>query len=331
MTELEKQDIEFVATLDYDWGKLRGKTVFISGGTGFIGGFLIDVFRYRNACFGDDIKVVACSRRKSGTEGEVEYIAHDITLPLDSMYKADYIIHLASNTHPAQYGADPIGTITANVFGTYHLLNFAKECGAKFMLASSVEIYGEGNVSPVSEVFCGYLDCNTARAGYNEAKRVSESLCQSFAKQYGVRCVIARLARIFGADKKTDSKALAQFMRKAVNREDIVLKSKGLQRYSYCYIADAVSGILKILLDGQDGMAYNVSDDDDGMTLADIAKYIASLSGGKIVFDIADDADASKSQYALIDCSRLKALGWKPAYRVRDALKRTYEILTEHK
>ena len=88
---------------------------------------------------------------------------------------------------------------------------------------------------------------------------------------------------------------------------------------------------MKILLDGQDGMAYNVSDDDDGMTLADIAKYIASLSGGKIVFDIADDADASKSQYALIDCSRLKALGWKPAYRVRDALKRTYEILTEHK
>jgi nucleoside-diphosphate-sugar epimerase len=197
------------------------------------------------------------------------------------------------------------------------------------VLASSVEIYGEGAEQPMREDFCGRINCNTARAGYNEAKRVSESLCQSFAEQYGVQCVIARLARVFGADKKEDSKALAQFMQKAVNGEDIILKSKGLQRFSYCYIADAVSGILKLLFDGKSGEAYNISDEDNGMTLGDIAQYIAQLANVKIVFAIENDSAVSKAQYAILDCAKLKALGWQPIWTIGNALERTYKILSE--
>ena len=97
----------------------------------------------------------------------------------------------------------------------------------------------------------GYIDCNNARSGYNEAKRTCEALCQSYRMQYGVDSVVVRLARVFGADNKKDSKAMSQFMEKAVLGEDIILKSKGLQRYSYCYVADAASAIINVLINGK--------------------------------------------------------------------------------
>ena len=241
----------------------------------------------------------------------------------------DYILHMASNTHPEQYKTDPVGTITGNVFGAYNLLTLAKEKKSKrFVLASSCEIYGDGKDEPMDELYCGYINSNTARAGYNEAKRVSESLCQSFAQQYGIESCVFRLARVFGPGKtKRDSKAMAQFIRNAVNGEDIVLKSKGLQKYSYVYIADAVSGIFKVLLDGYAGEAYNVSADYDGMTLGQYAEYIASLGGKKVIYDIEDNPNASQSMNALLDNQKIKKIGYKPLYTVCEGLKRTFEIL----
>lgn len=328
MTKYELEDIKKISESDLDWSKLNNKTIFVSGGTGFIGKFLIDVFKYRNKFFNDNIKVICCSRHTQFDEDKIHYISHDISMPLSIDDHIDYIVHLASNTHPKQYSEDPVGTITTNVFGTYNLLNVARKNKARFLLASSVEIYGDGNGEPLNESSCGYIDCNTARAGYNESKRVSESLCKSFMKQYGIDFVTARFSRIFGADKKEDSKAVSQFMQKAINKEDIVLKSKGLQHFSYCYVADAVGALLKLLLDGESGEAYNISDDDNGMNLRDIAEYIANLAGTKVKYET-DDKDSSKIQYAILDCSKIKNLGWKPLYSVSDALDRTYKILFE--
>ncbi|MDE6201022.1 MAG: NAD-dependent epimerase/dehydratase family protein [Clostridiales bacterium] len=333
-TDIEKQDIELIAALDYDWSKLDGKTVLISGGTGFIGQFIIEVFKLRNAKYGNRIRVISLSRRGGNSEPDVTYLSADVAKPITVDGKVDYVLHLASNTHPKQYAADPVGTVTTNIFGTYNLLTLALEKQVtRFLLASSVEIYGEGSDEPMTESYCGYIDCNTWRAGYNEAKRLSESLCQSFIAQHGVDCVIARLARCFGADKKADSKAMAQFMQCAVDGNDIVLKSKGEQRYSYCYVADAASGLIKVLLDGVCGNAYNVSDDDEGVTLGGYAKHIAGCAGKKVVFDLrgANNQGVSKSVRALINTDKLKALGWLPQFTVSDALSRTYEILKRGK
>ena len=332
MTDLELQDIEIIASLGYEWNRLDGKTLVISGGTGFIGQFLINVIKCRNEKFGNKISVVSLSRRGGKSEKNVTYLSADVTKPIKIDGKVDYVLHLASNTHPKQYSEDPVGTVTTNIFGTYNLLNLAVEKNVtRFLLASSVEIYGDGSDKPMAEDYCGYIDCNTTRAGYNEAKRLSESLCQSFTAQYGVDCVIARLARCFGADRKADSKAVAQFLDRALCGEDIVLKSKGDQRFSYCYVADAVSGIIKVLLDGKSGDAYNVSDDDEGVTLGGYAEYIAGLAGKKVVFDLSgnNNKGVSKSVRALIDTSKLVAIGWKPFYGVKSALKRTYDILKE--
>ncbi len=331
MTYAYRREAEQVAALALPWEKLNGTTILISGGTGLIGRFLLDVVRCRNRA-GANIRVVSLSRRPRPDEENIVYLAQDVSAPIAYDGAADYVLHLASNTHPKQYGEDPVGTIKTNIFGCYHLLEKARSCGARrFLLASSVEIYGEGGGTPMDESYCGAIDCNNARAGYNESKRLCESLCQSYRAQYGIDCVTVRLSRCFGYDEKQDSKALAQFLAKAVAGEDIVLKSKGDQRYSYCYVADAAAAIFFALLCGQDGEAYNAAGDSEGKTLGDYARLIASFAGRRVIFDIPETQDGavSKASYAELDCTKLKSLGWKPLYTVSDALKETYKKYKE--
>lgn len=327
MNLLEREDIEKIALCPLDWNRLKNKTLMISGGTGFIGSFLIEVIKYRNSNFGDKIKVISISRHGGSSNDTVEYLKKDIREPIDFKGSVDYILHLASNTHPKQYGEDPVGTITTNLFGCYNLLELARRLKVKrFLLASSVEIYGQGASMPIDEKYCGYLDCNTARSGYNESKRTCEALCQSYRQQYGIDSVTVRFARVFGPDKKEDSKALAQFVDSAINNDNIILKSKGNQHYSFCYVADAASAIIKVLLDGTNGEAYNVSGDDDGKTLGQYAEYISKCAHQNVIYEIEYNENASKSTYAVLDTSKIKKLGWKPLYRVTEGLLRTYQI-----
>lgn len=331
MNKLELEDIKLVGELPYKWDKLTNKTLLISGGTGFIGTFLCNVIRYRNEHYRQNIKIICLAFNQLEDDDTVTYIKRDVTLPVSVDGPVDFILHMASNTHPEQYKTDPVGTITGNVFGAFNLLTLAKEKhSTRFVLASSCEIYGDGKDGLMDELYCGYINSNTARAGYNESKRVSESLCQSFGQQYGIESCVFRLARVFGADKtKKDTKAMAQFIRNAVEGQDITLKSKGLQKYSYVYIADAVSGIFKVLLDGLTGEAYNIAADYDGHTLGEYAEYISSLAGKKVIYDIEDNPNASQAQNALLDNSKIKAIGYKPMFTVLEGLKRTYLIYKE--
>ena len=122
---------------------------------------------------------------------------------------------------------------------------------------------------------------------------------------------------------------MSQFIANAIKGKDIVLKSRGDQKYSYVYIADAVSGILKVLLDGITGEAYNISADYDGFTLGQYAKYIASLSGNKVIYQISDDPNSSRALNSLLDNTKIKKLGFKPMYSVLQGLERTYKIYKE--
>lgn len=325
MNNLEMEAVKRVASLPYDWSRFDNKVLLISGGTGFIGAFLIKVLRYRVDCFGNKIKVASLSRRGGVSDDYLENLAADVCNPIDYKGQVDFVLHLASNTHPKQYAEDPIGTILTNIDGCNNLLKLAVEKKARFLFASSVEIYGQGTEKPMDERYCGYIDCNQARAGYNEAKRTCEALTQSYRQRFGIDAVIVRFARVFGPDKKKDTKAMSQFMDKAVLGDEIVMKSHGEQRYSYVYIADAVSALIKALLDGIDGEAYNISDD-DGKTLRGYAEYLASLSDQKVKFEIEDNSAVSKATFALMDTSKLKALGWIPLYTVCQGLKETYII-----
>lgn len=329
-TAKELEDIKYVANFNINWNKLKNKTLLISGATGFIGSYLCDVIRYRNEYFNDNIKIISLTRRGGESDSTVKYVKCDINEKIELEDNVDFILHLASNTHPKQYKEDPVGTITTNILGCLNLLNLGKNKNIeRFLLASSVEIYGECIDKPVKEEYSGYIDCNKARSGYNESKRLCESLCQSYLSQYNLDFVTARLSRIIGPDRKEDTKAISQFIGKALNDEDIILKSKGNQLYSYCYVTDAVSGILKVLTDGESANAYNVSANSNKLTLGDYARYIAKLANKDVIFDIEENDSVSKATYALLDNTKLINLGWNPKYEVEDGLKRTFEIKRE--
>ena len=343
---LYQEDLRLIASCQaIPWNKLGGSSLLISGATGMIGSLLADTILYKNGKEGLGCKVIALgrntekARKRFGAvwmSGLFQFVECDVnraeTIPAD--IKADYVLHLASNTHPLAYATDPIGTITANIIGTQNMLDLTVNCGAKrFLFASSNEIYGEnrGDTELFDEAYCGYIDCNTLRAGYPESKRCGEALCQAYKKQKGVDFVIARLTRSFGPTLQlTDTKALTQFLKNGLNKENIVLKSAGTQYYSYTYAADAVTGLLTVLLKGESGAAYNVADQSCDIRLRDLAKMIADISGTEVIFDLPDATEAlgfSKATKARLDGRKLQELGWGVSMSLEEGIRRTLEVL----
>lgn len=344
--ELYQEDLKRVTALDLPWEKLQGKNVMISGATGLIGSFLVDVLLTKNQ-EGLNCRVYALGRNENRAAKRFEYwagnealqfIPYDITKPFSGNKpgKVEYVLHLASNTHPMQYAEDPIGTITTNIIGIQNMLDFAAAHETeRVAFASSNEIYGEnrGDVELFQEDYCGYINCNIMRAGYPESKRCGEALCQAYIAQKNLDVVIPRLTRSYGPTMlMSDTKAISQFIRKGINREDIVLKSAGTQFYSYTYVSDAVSGLLTVLLKGKKGEAYNIADARSDITLKELAEMIAEIAGRKVVFELPDSVEASgysKATKARLDGSKLQALGWKAQYSIGEGLERTMKILSE--
>ena len=345
--KLYMEDIQYVSNLPLPWEKLQNKSLMLSGATGMIGSFLVDVILEKNFTDGLNCTVFALGRNgekakdrfsKFAEDSHFVFIPYDVKLPFErsDLGTVDFILHLASNTHPMQYSTDPIGTITTNIIGLQNLLNFAVEHhAARFAFASSNEIYGEnrGDVEFFEEGYCGYINSNTMRAGYPESKRCGEALCQAYKAQMGLDVVIPRPTRTYGPTMlMTDTKAISQFIKKSIAREDIVLKSPGTQFYSYAYVADTVSGLLTVLLKGVNGEAYNIAEEHSDIMLKDLAATIAGISGKKVVFEIPDAVEVagySTATKARLDGRKLQALGWMPRYDIKSGIERTIEIINQ--
>lgn len=344
MHKLYLEDIHYIANTDLPWEKLNNKSILIVGASGLIGTCLVDALVYRNAHFDAQMKIYTLGRSYEKAKsrfgeylenGEITFIQQDINQPLTTEQHFDFYIHGASNTHPVAYASDPVGTITTNIFGMYNILEHAVAHQAeRVLLISTVEVYGDRtSPEPFSENELGYIDCNTSRAGYPESKRVSEALCQSYKAKYNIDFVIGRLCRSYGPTMSTDdSKALAQFIRNAVHNEDVVLKSEGLQNYSYCYMADAVVALLTILLKGETGEAYNVADPKSDVLLKEIAAVIAAQNDRKVVFQLPDQTEKkgfSVVANGLLDASKLRQLGFQAHYDIEEGIRRTVQVLKE--
>ena len=347
--ELYLQDVKRVAALDLPWEKLQDKSVMLSGATGLIGSFLIDVILEKNSSDHLNCTVYALGRNEEKAKARFSahagdrhlvFIPYDVKQPFsrDDIGSVDYVLHLASNTHPLQYATDPIGTITTNMMGLQNMLEFAVAHHAvRFAFASSNEIYGEnrGDTELFDENYCGYINSNTMRAGYPESKRCGEALCQAYKAQKNLDVVIPRFTRSYGPTMlMSDTKAISQFIKKGVAGEDIVLKSAGTQFYSYQYMADSVSGLLTILLCGENGEAYNIAEEHSDIMLKDLAQIIAGINGKDVVFEIPDAVEAagySTATKARLDGRKLQALGWKPMYDIRAGIERTIAVLRSEK
>ncbi|MBD5516291.1 MAG: NAD-dependent epimerase/dehydratase family protein [Lachnospiraceae bacterium] len=343
MTLTYKQELQLSLKQNLPWQHLSGKTILLSGATGMIGKCVVDLLMQCNEdmLLSHPVNVIALSRNEESARQRLgehwnkeafQYISCDVNQTLPECGHVDYVIHAASNTHPLQYSGDPIGTITSNVIGTKNLLDYAvSHRTERFCFLSSVEIYGEnrGDADKFDENYLGYIDCNTLRAGYPESKRVGEALCNAYAQVYQMDFVIPRLSRVYGPTMlQSDSKAIAQFIKKAAAGEDIILKSAGTQLYSYTYALDAAMGVLTVLLKGENGEAYNISDTESEVTLRQICEWLAEDNHVKIVFDIPDakeQAGYSMATKALLDTEKIEALGWSPQTHMRDGLRKTVQ------
>ena len=344
--KLYLEDINLVANCDLPWEKVHNKSILLSGATGLLGSFLVDVLMQKNT-EGLNCTVFALSRHQQKMEKrfpkwrnskELVFLSYDANKPFsnDDIGKVDYVLHLASNTHPMQYSTDPIGTITTNIIGLQNMLEFAcVHQATRFAFASSNEIYGEnrGDVELFDESYCGYIDSNTLRAGYPESKRCGEALCQAYRIQKQLDIVIPRFTRSYGPTMLlSDTKAISQFIKKGIEGKDIVLKSAGTQNYSYTYMADAIFGLLTIILKGENGEAYNIADEKSNIKLKDLAQIIADHVKTKVVFEIPDSVESSgysKATKALLNGKKLKELGWTPFYEITDGISRTFNILKD--
>lgn len=327
--------------------RFDGKRFFITGATGLVGKFIVAALLCHNEINNADIDITVVGRDQKKFQQRfwdvqelypnafrnVRFIMHDFNEPYLEEIQADYVLHLASNTHPRSYATDPIGTEMANIFGTYYLLHAMKNSGGRFFLASSGDVYGDNRSEKkmIDEDDCGYINCNTLRAGYIEGKRASEALCQAFKEKYGMDFVTGRLCRIYGITMQTeDSKAITQFIKKALSGEDIVLKSAGLQTFSYLSVYDVATAIFTILLDGCNGEAYNVADRDHYCSLNELAETIAGIAGVQVTHDIPDEIEqkgASTFQSVILNSEKLEALGWKAEYGIQAGIQNTLEAL----
>lgn len=325
-----------------------GKTLLLTGATGMIGSFLVDVLMLRNESVhsSERVSVIALARNPETAitrfsawqkHEELVFLPCDIAKGLPVLPAIpDYYIHAASTTHPVAYASEPVNTILSNVFGLNNLLEYmVQQEKGRLLVLSSVEIYGNnrGDTELFSEDYCGYINCNTLRAGYQEAKRVSESLCQAYIQQNDADITIIRLPRTYGPTMRlNDSKAATQFIMNGVRGQDIVLKSEGKQFFSYAHVYDAVSGILFALMKGKQGQAYNLADPSSDIMLRDLAKMIADYTGKKVVFQLPNSLEQSgfsPVSKALLCSEKLKELGWKPKFDIQTGIESTIRILRD--
>lgn len=327
------------------WDQMCGKRILIAGATGLIGRCMIDILMFKNRQNKLNCHVTALSRNEKAARELLDeayfesslfqYVRHDVrdALCTTELGRSDYVLHLASNTHPVAYAERPIDTIVTNIYGTKNLLDYCAESGTKrFVFCSSVEIYGEnrGDRELFDEGYLGYLDSNTLRAGYPESKRAGEALCQAYIQEKHLDIVIPRLPRVFGPTmREEDSKAVAQFIKRAIQGKDIVLKSEGKQFYSFLHVADAVTGILMVMLKGKRGEAYNIADENCDATLREMAESAAVHGESNVVYETPDKDEQrgySTATKARLDGRKVRELGWRPIYTIQEGLRETISI-----
>lgn len=338
-TYIDDLNVAIVASIGMD--ELYNKSILVTGATGAIGSFLVDMLLECNKK-GAGVKVYAAGRSKERLENRfdatktelLEYVEYDTLKPIRFDFDVDYIVHAGGNAHPAAFNADPVGTIVGNINGTYALLEYARSHKTKrFCYISSGEVYGQGDLSldDFDETYSGYLDSSSPRSCYPASKRTTETLCASYSVQYGLETVTVRPCHTYGPGITfADSRANAQFIRNVLNGEDIVMKSAGTQMRSYCYIADCASGIFTVLLNGQSGQAYNCANPDARITIVGLAEVIAKTAGRKVVFadpDAMDLAIRTPIAKQVLSSKKIEELGWKGQFSVEKGIAHTLAIL----
>lgn len=322
--------------------ELRDRKILITGAGGLICSAIVDFLMERNRLLGTNLQVYAAGRSRERMEKrfahwvdrpEFHFLPYDAGAPLDWEIPFDFLIHGASNANPAAYVREPVQTMMANFVGVQNILDYARrQDHGRVLYVSSSEVYGQKRSSePYREGEYGYVDILNPRACYPSAKRAAETLCAAFGAEYGVDSVIVRPGHVYGPTATaSDNRASSQFPRDVLAGQDIVMHSPGSQLRSYCYVLDCVSAMLTVLLRGQSGQAYNISNAHSLATIRQMAEAFAQAGGRQVTFTNPTDAQlrgGNLMDNSALDASSLEALGWHGLFSLKDGVEATLDAM----
>lgn len=329
-----QEDILKVASLPLPWEQLNGCNVLITGATGLIGSCLVNVLMM---CPNRNFYVYAAGRNEARARSlfaryvddvAFHFVQYDVMQPIQSDVPFHYIIHAASNASPNFFAKQPVEVMKANLMGVCHLMDYGlRHDLRRFLYVSTGEVYGEGDGCMFTEDYSGHVNTMSPRSCYPSSKRAAETLCVAYAEEYGVDAVVARLSHVYGpCFTESDNRVYAQFIRNVLQGEDIVMKSTGEQFRSWCYVVDAVKGLLYVLLKGLSGNAYNVADASSNISIRQLAEMVAGIGGCKVVMDV--PAEEEKKGYnpvtkSVFSTEKLEKLGWKVTGSMHEKIETT--------
>ena len=341
LSTIISEDSTQIANSKYiDWNKLKGKTVLISGANGYVPSYFVFALLEYNELFDGDIKVIALCRNKERATDRFKNIIknermslliQDVTDLVELEDPIHFVIHAAS---PAGYHSrhlNPAETFNANIIGSKNLLELSRRNPIEgFLLLSSVDVYGSNyHEESLGESSYGFLDPVKPRNSYSVSKLASEGLAIAYKEQYGIPAKIVRPFQILGNGLDLeDGRLHADFVSQLMRGKDIALKGDGTPLRTFMYVTDAITAMLLVLLNGENGEVYNVCDESGDISVADLAKLMISLNsveGGKVTFEkgLRDSVAVREAVQCVVgDSSKLKGLGFDVEYTLTEAVKR---------
>ncbi|HTX31940.1 MAG TPA: UDP-glucuronic acid decarboxylase family protein [Solirubrobacteraceae bacterium] len=301
-------------------------TTLVTGGAGFLGSHLCDELLRRGH------RVICVDNLETGTLANIEHIRSDdfvhINLDIIEPYfieePIDFVYHLASPASPIDYLRLPLHTLKVGSYGTHHTLGLAKKHRARFLIASTSEVYGDPQEHPQKETYWGHVNPIGPRGVYDEAKRYAEALTMAYHRQQGVDTAIVRIFNTYGGRMRpNDGRAIPTFLRQALQHRPITVFGDGSQTRSFTFVADEIRGLIALAESGYH-MPVNIGNPDE-YTLLELAKAVIEVTGSRseIVFE-ALPTDDPKVRQPDITLAR-EILGWEPQVSLREGLQRTID------
>lgn len=340
-----ERDMEEIYARNYDWEAFHDSTVLVTGAYGMLASYIVYFLVFLRECKGVMVEIYAQGRSEGKAErrfGEYinrdyfHYINKDILSENGSdIPKTDYIIHAAGIANPRFYATNPVEVMEPNIIGTHRLLRSSLNREVRgFLLFSTGDVYGKViDAFEISEETMGLMDPLDEHSCYGESKRAAETLSLAFFQEYKIRTVMARIGHTYGPtmDVDNDPRVFASFMKCALSDEDIVLYSDGLAKRPFCYITDATAGFFLLLLKGEGGNAYNVTNTDQMISIRDVASVVANIPEKpvNVVYKVREQGDTYRvNKYNMENRpveKKLQDLGWTHPVGIKEGFTRVYE------